>query len=208
MFATHLHELATLPPRAGVRLAHLRVHYDAETDRLIYDRDMAPGAGSALYGLEVCRALDLPVDFLERARAIRQGLAGAEAAVTSAYRTGGAAAVRDQCAVCGSAAQLEMHHIQHQAAGGGHTAGNQVCLCAKCHDAHHAGTLTILGWEETSTGRRLVWSAAAASAGLSDEVREWVRDQRRQKIRIATIQRMARQIFGVEMSDKEIRAIK
>jgi len=54
VFATHLHELATLPDIAGLRgvkAVHLKVHYDATADRLVYDRHLAPGSGSALYGL-------------------------------------------------------------------------------------------------------------------------------------------------------------
>ena len=86
VFATHLHELATLPDiagLAGVRPYHLRVSYDAATDRLVYGRDLVAGAGSALYGLEVCRALDLPTGYLDRAMALRQSLAGWEAPHTS-----------------------------------------------------------------------------------------------------------------------------
>lgn len=229
VFATHLHELATLPDIAGlggVRAVHLRVHYDASTDRLVYDRHLAAGAGSALYGLEVCRALDLPLGYLDRATTLRQTLAGWQAPHTSSYSTG---AVVSACAVCGAsgaAARLEMHHIRPQAdavaaAAEGtniHATGNLVCLCARCHDDHHAGVLAISGWEETSAGRRLVWSRATAvcnekSADAADtiehadELASWIREQRRLKIRIPTIQRVAKQIFGVELTAKDIRAV-
>ena len=55
VFATHLHELSTLPDIVNlpnVRLAHLRVQYDEVRDVLIYERTLAPGSGSALYGLQ------------------------------------------------------------------------------------------------------------------------------------------------------------
>jgi DNA mismatch repair protein MutS len=229
VFATHLHELATLPDIValeGVRAVHLRVHYDAATDRLVYDRHLAAGAGSALYGLEVCRALDLPLGYLDRATALRQTLAGWQAPHTSSYSTG---AVVSACAICnaaGTAARLEMHHIRPQAdavaaAAEGvaiHAPGNLACLCARCHDDHHAGVLVITGWEETSAGRRLVWSRPASASGgaagagvadpsLGDDVTAWIREQRRLKIRIPTIQRVAKQIFGVELTAKEVRAI-
>lgn len=226
VFATHLHELATLPDIAahsGVRAVHLKVHYDAATDRLVYDRALAPGAGSALYGLEVCRALDLPAEYLARATALRSALSGWAPARPSTYS---AAAVVDRCAVCsgGGGDRLEIHHIRPQADAAAaaaegvdiHAAGNLVCLCAACHDDHHAGRLVIRGWEDTTTGRRLVWSKAAATAAeaaaetishvLDDDVVAWIRDQRRRKIRVATIQRMAKQIFGVELADKQVRA--
>jgi DNA mismatch repair protein MutS len=221
VFATHLHELASMPDIAGhsgVRAVHLRVHYDAATDRLVYDRALAPGAGSALYGLEVCRALDLPADYLARATVLRQALEGIGAASVSAYSAG---AVVERCQVCGSRQGLETHHIRPQADAAAaaaegfamHGPGNLVCLCAGCHDDHHGGRLRIQGWEETSAGRRLVWAAAGAGAGagaggLSEEVTAWIREQRRLKIRLPTIQRVARQLFGSELSATEIRAVK
>ncbi len=245
VFATHLHELATLPDivsLGGVKAVHLKVHYDAANDRLIYDRSLAPGSGSALYGLEVCRALDLPMGYLERATVLRQQLAGWQAPKVSTYSS---AAVMDVCAVCkasGVAARLEMHHIRPQVEEESartegfdiHAAANLVCLCATCHDHHHTGLLHIRGWQETSAGRILQWSVSgeteqpqeqgqktnhypvtkeirkAEQVNTTDpqpDIQAWIRDQHRQKIRIATIQRMAIQIFGIELTEKEIRAI-
>jgi DNA mismatch repair protein MutS len=226
VFATHLHELATLPDIAGhsgVRAVHLKVHYDAATDVLVYDRHLAEGSGSALYGLEVCRALDLPPGYLERATSIRQGLAGSVISHVSAYSNG---AVVRSCEVCGSGAGLETHHIRHQADAAAAAAegfdlnapGNLVCLCATCHDDHHGGRLTIRGWEETSAGRRLVWTRVGAGGsgagkeanedGLTDEVVTWIRDQKKRRARVATIQRMVQQLFGVTVSEKTIRALR
>lgn len=218
VFATHLHELATLPDivgLSGVQAVHLKVHYDAAGDRLVYDRTLAAGAGSALYGLEVCRALDLPTGYLERATVIRSMLAGGGPVRQSTYS---AAAVIDRCAICSSTNRLEMHHIRPQAETVGaaadgiaiHSAGNLVCLCATCHDDHHGGRLIIEGWEDTSIGRHLVWKRALVidtTASIGDDVIAWVREQRGRKIRVATIQRMAKQIFECELSEKQIRAI-
>ncbi len=215
VFATHLHELATLPDivsLSSVRAVHLKVHYDAATDTLIYDRQIASGSGSALYGLEVCRALDLPAGYLDRAMALRKALAGWQAPAASSYSVH---AVVDQCAVCGGHTHLEMHHIRPQASAATlaaegtdvHAASNLVCLCAHCHDEHHAGRLIIHRWEETSTGRRLIWSAQETAA-LSAEVVAWIREQRRLKIRLPVMKRMAQQMFGIELSTADIRAQK
>jgi DNA mismatch repair protein MutS len=225
IFATHLHELAALPDIAGlngVKAVHLKVHYDAAADRLVYDRHLAPGSGSALYGLEVCRALDLPTGYLDRATALRQTLAGWQAPTVSSYS---AASVVDRCAVCdseGKAANLETHHIKPQAERNAarndgvdvDAAGNLVCLCAACHDDHHAGRLFIKGWTDTSAGRRLDFtktnsvSLSSVASSPSDEVVAWVRDQKRHRIRVATIQRMAKQIFGVELTDAWVRGVR
>jgi hypothetical protein len=39
-----------------------------------------------------------------------------------------------------------------------------------------------------------------------DSLTGWIRDQRRQKIRVPTIQRVAKQIFGISLSAEQIRA--
>jgi DNA mismatch repair protein MutS len=209
VFATHLHELATLPDIAGltgVRAVHLKVHYDAAADRLVYDRTLSEGSGSALYGLEVCRALDLPTGYLERATSLRKSLSGWQAPTRSAYS---AAVAVDCCGVCGGSAGLETHHIVPQAAGGSDAPGNLVCLCTACHDDHHGGRIVIERWEDTSAGRRLVWrritEPVVAAAPPSAEIEAWVREQKRLRIRIPTIQRMARQIHGAELTEKWIR---
>jgi DNA mismatch repair protein MutS len=224
VFATHLHELAALPDIAGlssVKAVHLKVTYDAAADRLVYDRHLAPGSGSALYGLEVCRALDLPHGYLERATVLRKTLAGWSAPHTSTYSAG---AVVDACAVCGSSGKnLEMHHVVPQASAASaaaegfdlNAAGNLACLCATCHDDHHADRLEIHGWKETSTGRVLMWSRPSLSTkeevGLTDEVKAWIREQRLLKPRLTkgfldTMQRMAKQIFGQEITVADIKA--
>jgi DNA mismatch repair protein MutS len=221
VFATHLHELATLPDIAGlvgVKPLHLKVHYDAATDRLVYDRTLTHGSGSALYGLEVCRALDLPSGYLDRATALRKALAGWQAPTTSSYS---AAAIVDACAVCcrsGNSAGLETHHIVPQkeavaaaASAAGYdinSPGNLVCLCAACHDDHHAGRLVIMKWEDTSAGRRLKWSRPDNATGLTAEIEAWVREQKRLRIRIPTILRMAKQIHGVDVTEKWVRGVR
>jgi len=210
MFATHLHELAALIGEGPVKTFHLRVNYDAATDQLIYDRRLEPGAGSALYGLEVCRALDLPAEYLERATTIRKQLANMVVPHRSTYS---ANTVVDRCAVCDSSLKgLEVHHIQHQANGGDNKASNLVCLCAKCHDDHHGGRLVIEGWKETATGRFLAWSLpcskeAEAEGEGESEVKAWIIEQKAAKSRVATIQRLAKQMFGQELTVQYIKSV-
>jgi len=206
IFATHLHELAALPSIVGissVKAAHLKVRYEAATDRLIYDRELAAGSGSALYGLEVCRALDLPLDYLDRAMSLRKELAGWKAPTQSAWNPSVAMGC---CTVCAGLQGLETHHIRHREDGGGDEVSNLVCLCTVCHDDHHAGRLRIIGWEDTSAGRQLRWSRpSVAEQETGEEVLAWIREQRQLKIRIPTIQRMAKQIFGASLTEKMIR---
>ena len=51
---------------------HLTVSYNEEKDMLIYDRKLKDGSGESMYGLEVCKSLHLPKDFLENAYNIRK----------------------------------------------------------------------------------------------------------------------------------------
>ena len=55
---------------------------------------------------------------------------------------------------CRSARGLELHHLVHRADGGSHDASNLVLACSACHQAHHAGTLTITGTADRLEVRR------------------------------------------------------
>jgi DNA mismatch repair protein MutS len=210
LFATHLHELAGLiGTGTGVQISHLAVHYDDTTDTLIYDRVMKPGSGSALYGLEVCRALDMPADFIERAAAIRKRLTSIPH--TSVYSS---ESVVDCCGVCGSTEALETHHIRQQAGFSGpevdlNAPHNLVCLCDTCHDDHHAGRLDISGWEDTAAGRRLVWSRPQKEESvLSPDIIAFIKDEKALKRRVATIQRVVEQRFGIKITETAIRGVR
>lgn len=72
IFATHLHELAQIKEIAELptlNLYHLTI--DCQGDRIIYDRNLRPGSGRCLYGLEVAKHLRLPDSVLAQAYSIR-----------------------------------------------------------------------------------------------------------------------------------------
>ena len=167
VFATHLHELVDIPEVASltaVKAVHLAVHSDPTTGALTYDRTLKPGPGSPMYGLEVCKGLDMDPEFLEQAFALRKRLFSAdEKAHASQYTP---TVIMSKCEVCTSTEGLETHHIVPQAAAdkkgrvkpGQHknTKANLVVLCEACHDKHHRGLLEITGWKDTTEGRKLV----------------------------------------------------
>lgn len=75
IFATHLHQLSEIAETKNlknVRQLHLTVHYDTERDQLIYDRKLKEGPGDSLYGIEVARALKVPVSIVTTALDIRR----------------------------------------------------------------------------------------------------------------------------------------
>jgi DNA mismatch repair protein MutS len=167
VFATHLHELMEMPELqtlSSVVPYHLTVH--AMGNKLVYDRALRPGAGSPMYGLEVCRGLDMDPEFLRRAIEIRKRLEDpVRMDKVSRYNAGVPVHV---CHVCGAKEGLETHHIVPQAMAdtkgfvgtGKHKnhVGNLTVLCESCHSKHHAGALQIDGWKDTTGGRLLKYA--------------------------------------------------
>jgi len=178
IFATHLHEIAgyseirEMAPR--LRLAHMRVFYDKSRDTLVYDRKLQEGAGESMYGLEVCKSLHLPDDFLENANQIRLKYRGVSTktptasilddSVQSRYN---AAKLRRLCELCEKARGTEVHHLQHQeSADADHFIGhihknhpaNLASICEDCHrEIHATGTEHVK--VKTGKGVRIVAKA-------------------------------------------------
>ena len=74
LFATHFHEIVgyeEIENLDKLKMFHMTVIYDKITDKLVYNRKLQEGAGDSMYGLEVCKSLDLPETFLERAHNLR-----------------------------------------------------------------------------------------------------------------------------------------
>lgn len=168
-FATHLHELSEIEEIAkhpAVRPYHLSVHPSpTHVGTLVYDRLLRAGTGSPMYGLEVCRGLDMDHAFLATAFEFRKRLFNDAGSLRpSRYNAG---VVVSACEVCGDRDGLETHHIVPQASadargriGPGtskHTEGNLAVLCEACHAKHHHGLLEIQGWTTTTAGRTLVF---------------------------------------------------
>jgi DNA mismatch repair protein MutS len=131
---------------------------------LIYDRKLKAGNGSSLYGLEVCKSLDLEKEFLEIANTVRQGILDIEKSIISEksnINKYNRSVYKDKCNICNEKA-VEIHHINQQkfADEDGYINGrfhknekfNLVCLCEKCHDDVHNGQIEIKGYIQTSNG--------------------------------------------------------
>jgi DNA mismatch repair protein MutS len=145
VFATHLHGLAEFPevvsdPHIGV--FHLRV--EVKDERLIYHRQLTPGIGSSLYGLEVARFYGMKPDLWTKCNSLRQRLLGLPTALqsteTSRYNSG--VYKPAVCPVCQKREPIETHHIRPQRDADEHGfighihknhADNLVWLCRTCH---------------------------------------------------------------------------
>jgi DNA mismatch repair protein MutS len=118
LFATHLHEIVNyeeITSMPNVGLFHMSVVYDREKDVLIYDRKLKRGPGTSVYGLEVCKSLNLPNDFLEMANQIRikyhPNMGSALSLQQSNYNSNILVSI---CKMCNKNMATETHHLQHQ----------------------------------------------------------------------------------------------
>ncbi len=152
IFATHFHEIVEydeLKSMTNVQLKHMAVHYDAITDKLVYDRLLRDGPGNNMYGLEVCKSLHMPTDFMDMAFALRNKYypvaSGILSQPVSHYNSN---KIRGMCEKCGVKMSTEVHHIleQHTADANGYIKGtaikknhkaNLVALCEVCHLLEH-----------------------------------------------------------------------
>jgi len=158
IFATHLHEIVDYDEVRELKkmvLKHMAVIYNREKDMLIYNRRLEDGPGNSMYGLEVCKSLSLPEDFITKAYEIRQKYNPVENSMLSLKTSHfNAKKIMSLCEKCGVCLGTEVHHLQHQSeAVNGvifgkdttgfvtpiHNLANIVTLCDKCHDAFHQG---------------------------------------------------------------------
>lgn len=193
LFATHLHGLAQIPEVSAdpsLKIWHLHVEYDRLRDRLVYHRTLREGSGSALYGLEVAKAMRIPDDILEDAVRFRKRLAGEAELSASVGSAWNSEVIRRKCERCGAteAADLEVHHIRerHTAIGDRlpdgssvHAQANLVVLCDGCHDGVHSGALTIGPAIQTSDGLERSVVETAATSPKSDKKSKWSEEELR-----------------------------
>jgi len=151
IFATHMHEINKYEEVISMNrlsMKHLEVVYNKETDSLVYDRKLKNGPGFSMYGLEVCKSLHLPDDFLEYANEIRLKYRSSEQSILSSNESRyNSKKLRNICEFCKKEMGTEIHHLQHQKNADNmnfiehfqkNHAANLASICEKCHDSIHA----------------------------------------------------------------------
>ena len=167
IFATHLHELCKLDEITNIdnmKMYHLKVIFDKENDKLIYDRKLEEGSGPAIYGLEVCKAMDMDDDFLQTANKIRRKLLNIDKNILEDKKSNyNSKIILDKCKICNEYA-TEVHHIKFQSEADvnnmidhvpKNNKSNLVQLCERCHNSVHNNNLMIKGYVQTSNGLEL-----------------------------------------------------
>ncbi len=154
IFATHLHEIVNyeeITNLTSVSLKHMAVIYDKEKDVLVYDRKLRDGPGNNLYGLEVCKSLSLPNDFLEAAYNIRMKYNPESSSLLSLKTSHfNSKKIVSLCEKCGKNMGTEVHHLQHQNDANidgiiesvdnvfhKNKLANLMTLCESCHNDFH-----------------------------------------------------------------------
>ena len=151
VFATHMHEIVDYEEIAQLHqlcTKHMAVTYDRARDMLIYDRKLRDGAGPSMYGLEVCKSLHLPDDFLKMANAIRLKYRDKKQAGDLNYKPShfNAHKVKGLCELCKKEVGEEVHHLQHQKEADSNDyiqhfhknhRANLLTVCESCHLKMH-----------------------------------------------------------------------
>ena len=172
IFATHLHEIVDyeeITSLSTVILKHMSVIYNKEQDMLIYDRKLKDGPGNSMYGLEVCKSLSLPQDFLDAANNIRMKYQIEKNSLLSLKTSHfNSKKIVSLCEKCGKNMGTEVHHLQHQ-----HTANdngiitssdsifhknnlaNLMTLCEDCHNDFHKKDINGCRRVKTTNGYQL-----------------------------------------------------
>ena len=157
IFATHLHEIVDFDEITSlnkVAIKHMSVVYDKERDMLVYDRKLQDGPGSNMYGLEVCKSLNLPEEFIEAAYEIRSKYCPKSGSMlglkTSRYNS---KKIVNMCEKCGNKPASEVHHLAPQADADENgiiincdgiyhknNLSNLMSICDDCHNEIHKTT--------------------------------------------------------------------
>lgn len=172
IFATHLHEIVDyteITSLHSVKQKHMEVIYNKEMDMLIYDRKLKDGPGNSMYGLEVCKSLSLPQDFLDAAYEIRMKYHPETNSIlslkTSRYNS---KKIVGMCEKCGIRLGKEVHHMQYQKDADinngliincdgimhKNNIANLLTICEECHDEIHRNN-TKLKKVKTTKGTNL-----------------------------------------------------
>lgn len=175
VFATHLHQLPEIPEIEKLKniiALHLSVLYKDDEDKLIFDRKLAYGSGSSMYGLEYARSLHMDKEFLSVANDIRKKLTDDYSAIerlthkkTSKYNKN---VYASSCVICGKACD-DVHHIKEQARANkdgfiehinANHKYNLIPLCKEHHKMVHDGSINVNGFVATSSGLELHYTMA------------------------------------------------
>ena len=163
IFATHFHEIKQydeIKQLEKLTMMHMSVRYDNHSGTLIYDRKLKRGAGDSIYGLEVCKSMNLPTEFLDRAEQLRIKYSDdSNSYLDIKHSLYSRDKIKDICELCKKKAD-DIHHLQYQSDAGinkyigsfhkNHPA-NLLSVCKRCHSTIHEKDIRYIK-KKTNTG--------------------------------------------------------
>lgn len=164
IFATHLHDLTNLDivkqyVDKYITVNHIHISID-DMNRIVYERKLKEGKGLDTYGIEVCKSLDMPLDFMKTAENVRKEIQGYSNLMINTSRSKyNNDLYMSECYMCKGIAE-DTHHINYQSESDNgffrdfhqDTKHNLVPLCKSCHLKEHNGEIHIKGFKKTSGG--------------------------------------------------------
>ena len=170
IFTSHLHELTSISLLKSkieeckqLRVYHM--HIEVVDDKIIYERKLKDGQGSNIYGIDVCKSLDMPSSFMMNAEIIKKELQGLNTTIVNTKSSNYNANIYiDICQVCNINKGKETHHINYQVNSNKNgkfdnfdknATHNLVCICDECHKKEHNGEIGIIGFKQTNMGIKL-----------------------------------------------------
>ena len=152
IFATHFHEVCKIKAITSLQnvvMKHMKVIYNKEKDRLEYNRILSDGPGLSEYGLEVCKSLAMPDDFISLAYKLRIEIKRENETILSKRKSKyNSKKLKGICEVCGDNEGVDTHHLQYQCSAkkdngfiDGHFhkdhVANLINVCKDCHTDIH-----------------------------------------------------------------------
>jgi len=161
LFATHFHQIVKydeILALTRLKMYHMSVIFDKANNKLIYDRKLKDGAGESMYGLEVCKSLNLPTEFLDRAHELRikyndiyQNVLGRDVSRYNSKK------IKDICELCKINNGSEIHHLEYQKKAKSNNyiinthanfhknhVANLINVCESCHQNIHKNNKKIV----------------------------------------------------------------
>ena len=154
IFATHYHELknySEIQQLDKLSLKHMSITCDPHTKKIIYNRKLKNGPGKTMYGLEVCKSLGLPDEFIKRAENIRIKYNPELDSILNMNKSPyNSKKIKGVCEICKKKIGDDVHHLQYKQYANkndyiitengcfhkNHPA-NLANVCKKCHDEIH-----------------------------------------------------------------------
>jgi len=175
--ATHLHDLTKIERLnniPNIKMYHLHVEYNEDTNTIIYDRKLKSGSGDNFYGLNVAKYLIADNHFMKLANEIKKDIFEIADIIPDKTSNYNLNIYMDKCHICQyqpkeSEIPLESHHIIFQKDFNNNGINpnkfhirknhksNLVVLCSKCHDLIDNNKINIIGWMDTNKCDKLKW---------------------------------------------------